>query len=118
MSFVYGASSSSPSAAAFNSGSSARNCSSASFELRTGGEEVVEPLPWRMQLEAVARPGRHEGPPAAVLLHAQLTQLGARKRRDEIVLVEREAEVIDSRQLPLARLHDDVHRAALQLGQA
>ena len=71
-----------------------------------------------MQLEAVAGSRRHERPPAAVFLHAQLTQLGTRERRDEIVLVEREAEVVDPRQLPLARLDDDVHRAALELGQA
>ena len=44
--------------------------------------------------------------------------LGTRECRDEVVLVECEAEMVDPRQLPLAGLDDDVHRAALELRQA
>src|SRR3954447_16107120 len=71
-----------------------------------------------MQLEPVAGVRRDERPPAAVLLHAQLTHLRARQRRDEVVLVEREPEVIDARQLPLPWLDDDVHGPSLELGKA
>jgi hypothetical protein len=53
-----------------------------------------------------------------VLLHAQLAHLRAGERRDEIVLVEREAEMVDAGKLPLARLDDDVDGAALELRQA
>src|SRR2546421_221697 len=81
------------------------------------GEEVVEPLARWVQLQAVARVRRHERTPAAVLLHAQLAQLGARERCDEIIFVECESEVIESRQLPLSRLDDDVHGSPLQLRQ-
>jgi hypothetical protein len=35
----------------------------------------------------------------------------------ELVVVERHAEVVDSRERPLAGLHDDVHGAALELRQ-
>src|SRR6266567_6082494 len=70
-----------------------------------------------MQLQSVARIRRHERTPAAVLLHAQLAQLGACERRDEIVLVERESEVIESGQLPLPGLDDHVHGAPLQFRQ-
>jgi hypothetical protein len=35
----------------------------------------------------------------------------------ELVVVERDAEVVDPRQRPLARLDDDVDRAALELGE-
>ena len=71
-----------------------------------------------MKLEPVARVRRHERPPAAVLLHAQRRQLRAGERALELVLVEREAEMVDARKRPLPRLHDDVHRAELELGQA
>ena len=36
----------------------------------------------------------------------------------EVVLVERQPQMIDARQLPLAGLHDDVHAAALELREA
>ena len=70
-----------------------------------------------MELQPVARVRRDERAPAAVLLHAQVALLRARESCDEVVLVEREPEVVDARQLPLSRLHDDVDGAALQLGQ-
>jgi hypothetical protein len=50
-----------------------------------------------MELEAVARVRRDERAPAAVLLDAQLAYLGACQSRDEVVLVQREAEVVDPR---------------------
>ena len=80
-------------------------------------EQLVEPVARRMELDAVARARRDERPPAAVLLHAQLELVGPRERRGEVVLVERDADVVDARDVPLPRLDDDVHRAALELGQ-
>src|SRR5581483_537226 len=53
----------------------------------------------------------------AVLLNAQLRLVGAREGALELVLVEREPEMVDPRQRPLAGLHDDVHRAELELRQ-
>ena len=50
-----------------------------------------------------------------MLLHAQLAYLRARQRRDEVLFVEREPEVVDARQLPLAGLDDDIHGAPLDL---
>src|SRR5438067_7489178 len=81
-------------------------------------EEVVQPLARRVQLQPVARVRRDERPAAAVLLDPELPCLRARKRADELVLVEREAEMVDARQLPLARLDDDVDRTPLELRQA
>ena len=40
------------------------------------------------------------------------------EHRLELVLVERDAEVVDAGDPPVARLDDDVHRAALELRQA
>src|SRR5436309_15761631 len=70
-----------------------------------------------MELHPVAGVRRHERPPTAVLLNAQVAQLRARERGHELVLVQREPEVIDSRQLPLAWLHDDVDCSAFELRQ-
>src|SRR5436189_126557 len=66
-----------------------------------------------------ARPCRRSSPcpSPSVLLHAQLANLRTRERRDEVVLVEREAEMVHAGKLPLARLDDDVDRAALELRQ-
>ena len=52
-----------------------------------------------------------------MLLHAQLELVGAGERRGEVVLLERDADVVDARQVPLPGLHDDVDRAALELGE-
>src|SRR5262249_30907431 len=68
--------------------------------------------------QPVAGVRRHERPAPAVLLDSQLAHLGAREGLHELVLVEREAEVIDARQLPLAGLDDDVDRTTLELGEA
>ena len=74
-------------------------------------QQLVDPVARRVELEPVAGVRRDERPPAAVLLHAQLRLLGPGDRALELVLVEREPEVVDARQRPLARLHDDVDRA-------
>src|SRR5262249_20569228 len=80
-------------------------------------EELVDPLAWRMELQAVARVRGDERPPPTMLLHAQLVLLGPVDGRLELVLVEHEPEVVDPRGRPLARLDDDVHGALLELGQ-
>ena len=53
-----------------------------------------------------------------MLLDAQLELVGPRERRGEVVLVEREPDVVDARQVPLPRLDDDVDGAALELREA
>src|SRR4051812_21571763 len=70
-----------------------------------------------MQLQPVAGVGRDERPPAAVLLHPQLGLLGPRDRLLELLVVEREPQVVDARQRPLSRLHHDVDGAELELGE-
>src|SRR4051794_475536 len=81
-------------------------------------EHLLEPVAGRMELDAIARSRRDERSAAAVLLHAKLELVGPGERRGEIVLVERNADVVDARQVPLARLHHDVDGAAFELGQA
>ena len=66
-------------------------------------EQLLEPVARRMQLDAVAGARRHERSAAAVLLDAQLELVGARERGREVVLVERDPDVVDARQVPLAR---------------
>ena len=44
--------------------------------------------------------------------------VGARDRRLEVLVVERDPEVVDPGELPLAGLHDDVHAAPLELREA
>jgi putative membrane protein len=70
-----------------------------------------------MKLQPVARVRGDEGPATAVLLDAQLLLHRPIEGRDEAVLVEREPQVVDAGEIPLTGLHDDVDRAALQLGQ-
>jgi hypothetical protein len=50
-------------------------------------------------------------------LDAQLHPLRTLHDVDELVLVEGEADMVDARQIPLARLDDHVDGAALELGQ-
>src|SRR3954452_25048394 len=88
------------------------------LQVRRRGEQVVEPVARRMQLQAKAGVRRDERAPAAVLLHAQLAHLRARERGDEVLLVESEPEVVDAWELPLPRLDDDVDGAALELREA
>ena len=66
----------------------------------------------------VARVRRHERAPAAVLLHAQVPLRRPREHLLELVLVERDPQVVDARQAPVPRLDDDVDRAALELASA
>src|SRR3954470_13478317 len=80
-------------------------------------EQLVDPVARRMELEPVAGIRRDERPAAAVLLDAELRRVRASERSLELVLVEREPEVVDARKGPLARLHDDVDRPELELGQ-
>ena len=105
----------SASAPAFASGSSARSCSSSSWNSSRALEQLVDPLARRVHLEPVAGVRRDERAPAAVLLHAQVPLRRAREHGLELVLVERDAEVVDARDPPVARLDDDVDRAALEL---
>ena len=110
-------SSSSASAFAFASGSSASSCSSLSVSSLVRREQLLEPLARRMHLEPVAGVRRDERAPAAVRLDAQLALDGAVDHLLKLVLVEREPEMVDARQVPLAGLDDDVDRAALELGE-
>ena len=71
-----------------------------------------------MDLEAVAGVRGDERAAAAVLLHPQVPLRRAAEHRLELVLVERDAEVVDPRDAPVARLDDDVDRAALELREA
>src|SRR5437764_3403807 len=80
-------------------------------------EQFVDPIARRVQLEPVARIRRDERAPPAVLLHAQVGLVRARECALELVVVEREAEMVDARQRPLPRLHHDVHGTELELGQ-
>src|SRR5207302_9662083 len=52
------------------------------------------------------------------ILDPQVSHLRARERGDEVVLVERKAQVVDAGEIPLPRLDDDVDGAALELRQA
>src|SRR6185437_2414862 len=80
-------------------------------------EQVLDPFPRRVDLDPIARAGGDEGAPAWVLLDAQLVALCAFHYLDELVLVEREADVVDAGQIPLPRLDDDVDGSSLELGQ-
>ena len=70
-----------------------------------------------MHLEPVAGVRGDEGAPAAVCLDAKTACDRALEHLLELVLVEREPEVVDARHLPLPGLDDDVDAAALHLGQ-
>src|SRR5262249_16948383 len=80
-------------------------------------EQLVEPLARRMQLQPVTGVRRDERPSPTVPLHAQRSPLGAPERSAELPPGEREADVVDTRQIPLSGLDDDVDGAALELGQ-
>ena len=68
-----------------------------------------------MNLQAVTGVRGDERPAAAVLLHAQIRLRRAPENGSEFILVERHADVVDPRDLPVARLHDHVHHAPLEL---
>ena len=80
-------------------------------------EQLVDPVARRVELEPVAGVGGDERAPAAVLLHAQPALGRPLEHLVELVVVERHPEMVDPRQRPLARLDDDVDRAALELGE-
>ena len=86
-------------------------------ELRGVAEEIIEPLARRVDLEAEAGLGGDEGPPLRVLLHLQPAEIRAREHGDELILVESDSEMVDARDLPVARLDDDVDRPPLELAQ-
>ena len=71
-----------------------------------------------MDLDPVAGAGGDEGAAARVLLDTQLEPLCAFHHLDELVLVERKADVVDAREVPLPGLDDDVDGAPLELRQA
>ena len=87
-------------------------------ELRAVIEQLVDPLPRRVDLEPVAGARRDEGAAAAVLLDAELPLRRAPEHRLELAVVERNPEVVDPRHCPVPRLDHHVHGAALQLRQA
>ena len=68
-----------------------------------------------MHLEPVARLGGHERPLARMVLHLQSEVVGPVDHRLELLLVERDAEVVDARDVPVARLEDDVDGAPPEL---
>ena len=86
-------------------------------EVGLASKQFVEPVARRVHLEPKAAVRRDERPAPSVILHPKLELRGAVERGLEVVLVERQPEMVDARQLPLAGLHDDVHAAALELGE-
>src|SRR5207244_6610173 len=87
-------------------------------QLVTVREHLVDPVPLRVDLDPVARVGADERAPPRELLDAEAKLGRALEHVVELVVVEREPDVVDPRQPPLARLDDDVDRAALELAQA
>src|SRR5204863_4731759 len=78
---------------------------------------VLDPVARRVHLEPVARVRGHERSPAAVLLDAQVPPCGPPEDGLELLVLERDPQVVDARDLPVAGLHDDVDGAALELRQ-
>src|SRR3954463_10321495 len=81
------------------------------------GEQVVDPLARRMDFDPVADTRRDERPPPRILLDPELEPLGSFHHIEELVLVQREADVIDPGQLPLSGLYDHIDGPAFELGQ-
>ncbi len=95
------------------------------FQLKLGKREdvrmiqqVVEPVTRGVELDPIAGARGDERAPAAVFLHTEIQLFGACERCSEIVLVERDADMVDARHVPLTRLHNDVDGTTLELGQA
>src|SRR5919201_865817 len=82
------------------------------------GQELLDPLARRVHLDAVAGARGDERTAARIFLHTQLHPLRPLHDVDELVLVEREPDVVDSRHVPLARLDDDVDGTPLELGES
>src|SRR5581483_5119534 len=87
-------------------------------ELALVCEQLLDPLPRRMHLEPVPGVRRDERAAPAVLLHAQVPLHRAAEYGLEVVLVERNADMVDARDPPMAGLHHYVDAAALELGKA
>ena len=60
-------------------------------------EQLRDPFAGRVHLEPVAGVRRDERPAGAALLHRQIPVECAREHRLEVLLVERDAEVVDPR---------------------
>src|SRR5215218_1856150 len=87
-------------------------------ELRRMCNQLVEPVARRVHLEPVTGARRDEGAAPAVLLDTKLHLGRACEHLLELVVVAGEPDVVDARYVPLPRLDDDVHAAALQLREA
>ena len=90
----------------------------ADLELVRLREGVVDPVAGRMHLEPVAGLGRDERALARVILDLQAEIAGPVEDGLVILLVERDAEVVDSRHVPVTGLEDDVHGAAPDLDES
>src|SRR6478736_1423525 len=86
-------------------------------QLASRGDDVVDPLPRRVHLEPVAGIRRHERSPPRMLLDAEVPGRRALENFVKGILVEHDAQVVDAREPPVARLHDHVDGASLQLGE-
>ena len=80
-------------------------------------EEVLDPVPRRVDLEPVPGFRGDERPLAGVVLDLQPEVGGPLERLREAVVVEGDADVVDARVLPVARLEDDVDGAAGELDE-
>ena len=87
-------------------------------ELVGVGEQLVDPVARRVEIEPVPGFGGDERPLARVVLDLEAEIGGALQRLGEAVVVERDADVVDARVLPVARLEDDVHGSARELDEA
>ena len=89
----------------------------ADLELVGLRERVVDPVARRMHLEPVAGLRGDEGALARVVLDLQTEVAGAIEDGLVVVLVERDAEVVDARHVPVTGLEDDVHGPASDLDE-
>jgi hypothetical protein len=81
-------------------------------------EQRIEPVARWVHLQPEAAVGRHERAAAPMVLYAKLELDRAVDRRYEVVLVEREPEMVEPGEIPLSGLHDDVDAPALELREA
>ncbi|OLE17905.1 MAG: hypothetical protein AUG88_05450 [Actinobacteria bacterium 13_1_20CM_4_68_12] len=81
-------------------------------------EQFLDPFPRWVDLDPITGAGGDEGAAARVFLDAQLEALRPLHHLDELVLVERKADVVDAGEVPLPGLDDDVDGAALELREA
>ena len=105
------------SADAFAVTSSVRSSSSVRRHSLPRLEQLLDPVARWVDLEPVARVRRDECAAPTVLGDAEVIVHRAAEHRFVLVLVQRDAEVVDPRQAPVTGLDDDVDRAPLELGQ-